>query len=225
MAAFFDKNAPRRVSQLDRIEIRHGVKVGFEVVGRGVRGVKTGDGVLDAKLVIDASGRGSRTPRWLNEVGIAGPRVEQIHVELGYATRVFTARAGAELDFDLLFQADTPERFARGGALCRIGRDRWLITLAGYQHDHPPADPEGFEAFARSLPAREIADALHWLVPEGEIVRSRFKTSFWRRYDEIAGTLRGLLVVGDAACSIDSLVRANHEPIDARWSREETMTA
>jgi len=54
-----------------------------------VSGIKVDGEVLAADLVIDATGRGSRTPHWLRNMGYPPPREETVHVDLGYATRFF----------------------------------------------------------------------------------------------------------------------------------------
>lgn len=49
---------------------------------------------LAANLVIDATGRGSRSPRWLDEWGFGQPEVLAVKVNVGYATRIFERRSG-----------------------------------------------------------------------------------------------------------------------------------
>jgi 2-polyprenyl-6-methoxyphenol hydroxylase-like FAD-dependent oxidoreductase len=101
---------------------------------RGVRVLRRADGsaeeVLDAALVIDAMGRGSRTPTWLDELGCVQPPQERIAGDLGYATRHY--RLHPEVlggDWGTL-QGPTPA-CPRGGALPRIEGDRWIVTLFG----------------------------------------------------------------------------------------------
>ena len=57
----------------------------------GVRVLRGADGsaeeLIGADLVVDATGRGSRTPIWLQALGYARPETEQVRVGLGYATR------------------------------------------------------------------------------------------------------------------------------------------
>jgi len=50
--------------------------------------------VLEADLVVDASGRGSQSPKWLEEWGFGGPGTISVKVNVGYATRVFERRPG-----------------------------------------------------------------------------------------------------------------------------------
>src|SRR5918999_818753 len=53
------------------------------------RGPKDAEEVLTADLVVDASGQGSRAPRWLEELGYDAPKEEVVDARLGYATRWF----------------------------------------------------------------------------------------------------------------------------------------
>ena len=56
------------------------------------------------------------------------------------------------LDLAILHAA-TPDH-PRAGALQVLEGDRWMLTLAGILGDHPPTDPDGFLAFARSRAER-----------------------------------------------------------------------
>src|SRR5262249_34908811 len=56
----------------------------------GVRVVPPGGGAEDelpADLVVDATGRGSRTPAWLDRLDYARPTEERIAVRVGYASQ------------------------------------------------------------------------------------------------------------------------------------------
>ena len=136
----------------------------------GARVLRRADGsaeeVLGADLVVDASGRGSRTPAWLDALGYAPPEREQVQIGLGYATRTYRLPPDA-LDGDLaMLVAATPEH-PRTGALQRLEGDRWMLTLAGILGDHPPTDPDGFVDFARSLRFPDIYDAIRDAEPLG----------------------------------------------------------
>ena len=64
--------------------------------------------VLVADLVVDASGRGSRTPTWLESLGYARPDLEQVRIGLAYATRIYRLPTDA-LHGDLaILDAATP---------------------------------------------------------------------------------------------------------------------
>jgi 2-polyprenyl-6-methoxyphenol hydroxylase-like FAD-dependent oxidoreductase len=51
-----------------------------------------------ADLVVDASGRGSRTPAWLAALGFAEPEESEIRVDIGYATAFIRPPARPERD-------------------------------------------------------------------------------------------------------------------------------
>ena len=69
---------------------------------KGVRIQQPGETHIEvpADFVVDSGGRGSRTPEWLDELGYGKPKVEEVHVDLGYTTRLFK-RVPSDLDGDM----------------------------------------------------------------------------------------------------------------------------
>ena len=106
---------------------------------------------ITADLVVDATGRGSRTPVWLREWGYQRPAEDRVEVGLGYATRTFRLPPGAMGRAKLLIVGGTPDN-PRIGGLGAIEGGRCILTLGGILGDYPPIDPTGFTAFATSLP-------------------------------------------------------------------------
>jgi 2-polyprenyl-6-methoxyphenol hydroxylase-like FAD-dependent oxidoreductase len=157
---------------------------------------------LPADLVIDASGRTSRTRRWLEALGYPAPKETHINSLLGYASRYYARPHGARRDWTALYIMAAPGA-PRGGLILPIEGDRWLVTLSGYGGDYPPTDEEGFLAFARSLRSELLFEAIKDAEPLSAIVGNRFSENRLCHYDRMPRRPERLLVLGDAVCAFN----------------------
>jgi 2-polyprenyl-6-methoxyphenol hydroxylase-like FAD-dependent oxidoreductase len=159
---------------------------------------------LAADLVVDASGRGSRAPQWLEALGY--PKVEEttVQVDVGYSTRLFRLPPRPR-DWKFMVILPKPPGEKRLGVLAAIEGGLWICTLGGWLKDYPPGDEAGFLDYARGLPRPELYEVLRDAEPAGPVAVHRFPSNLRHHYERMARFPEGLAVVGDAQCSFNPI--------------------
>ena len=158
---------------------------------------------LEADMVVDASGRQSPAPQWLQKLGYAPADELIVNTFVGYSTRVYQRPADFAEEWKALYIRPTPKTGTRGGMIIPLEGNRWFVTLLGTSHDYPPTDEAGFLEFARSLPTPKLFEAIQQAEPLTRPNGYRRTDSRLRRYDQLPHYLEGLLVMGDAACVLN----------------------
>src|SRR4030095_13624496 len=166
-----------------------------QVIGVRVtkRSAENNTETLQADLVMDASGRGSATPKWLESLGYARPQETEVKARIGYATREYR-RIEKDVNKLCVEMVSPAAPFEKHGTfLFPIEDDRWIMTSGGYVGAHPPIDEAGLLEFVRSLPAPDIFNIISKAEPLTEISAYKYPASLRRHYERLKRFPEGFL--------------------------------
>ena len=170
--------------------------------GHRVTGVRTGDGeVVDADLVIDATGRGTRLPAWLPQWGFDRPQEDSVAVGIGYATQRLTVPDGLIREKVVVAGASREQPVGLG--MLYYEDDIWTMTTFGVGKVAPPTDFAGMQALAEQMLPAHLSAAVRQAEPLGEVAIHKYPASRWRRYDKMERFPQGILPFGDAVVSFN----------------------
>ncbi|MGZ7149243.1 FAD-dependent oxidoreductase [Bacillus sp. BC08] len=157
---------------------------------------------IQADIVVDASGFGSKSIAWLREHNIE-VREEKVRIDLFYATRMFKLKENEKLDCcNMLMSPSFPDN-PYGVLIQTIEDYRYFVTFSGYANEKAPQTDEDFYNFAENLSISNVTDFLNKAEAISDIKTYKIPYQVRRRFDLVNNLPERLLVVGDAHCRFD----------------------
>jgi 2-polyprenyl-6-methoxyphenol hydroxylase-like FAD-dependent oxidoreductase len=201
----------RRVAALPNLTITDGHDVGELVAGQPdhITGVTITDRqtgrtrTLGADLVVDATGRATRTPLLLEQLGYQRPPQRSFTVHGVYYSQQITIPEQDSFPERLILVL--PASGAGRGGLVAGERDTWTLTVAAHADEHPapPKTLADMIALAGRFLPPHICTALQHAQPCSDVAVYRYPGGTWHRYDRSGRLPEGLFVIGDALCCLD----------------------
>ncbi|OMI37219.1 NAD(P)/FAD-dependent oxidoreductase [Streptomyces sparsogenes] len=201
-----------RILSGGRIEVEHGTEA-VELAGdrsqvTGVRVRDTGGGeprLLEADLVVDATGRASRLGHWLAALGLPAVEQDVVDAGIGYATRMFKAPEGADGNFPAVQVAADPltRQPGRFGVVYPQEGGRWLVTLTSTRGAPLPSDEDEFTGYAKVLRHSIVSDLMSVAEPISPIFQSHSGANRRMYPERMPRWPEGLLILGDSLAAFN----------------------
>jgi len=203
----------RRLSNVELIE--RADAIGFETKrsdSLGVTGVKVSPRdsgapfTLTGDLIVDASGRSTKCPAWIEAMGLPMPAETVVDSHTGYASRWYKVNPASRPKdwwWKGIWIDPNAANFSTAGVMFPVEGDRMIITMAGIGGHYPPSDDDEFTARLGQLRSPIIASEVALAEPISKVYSYRQMANRWRHYEKWNARLDGFVALGDSTCAFN----------------------
>lgn len=189
------------VQILDQTKYIDFIQKNGRISGVIVKGKNSKEYKLESDLVIDATGRGSLTPKWLENNNYLKPEEEKTIVNITYKTAIYNRpEGGLQQGKMMMYSPKPPEKI--GVVIQPIENNKNLVCVAGWHREDPPVDEELLE-FVKQLPDKTFYNVLVDCQKESDFVAYKVPHCSRRYFEKLAEFPEGLLPIGDVICNLN----------------------
>lgn len=162
--------------------------------------------MVPAEFVVDASGKNTRFPEFLDRIGVGAPEVEQDIINCFYTTmqhHVPPERQWQDKVMMICYAYRPHEDTYAAQYYTDDSRTILSTSLVAYNCYSPPRTAREFREFADRMPSPVIGENIDGLEPASGIYNFRYPNMLRLGYERKRNLPRALVAVGDAYTSAD----------------------